>query len=354
MIQEELLKRSLPGVLAGNAGNPAAWGCRRAEILALLSREMYGFSPPASGNTRYAVQTVDDSAYAGKAVRMDIRVCFDTPRGEFSFPAIVVTPKSKAPVPLIIYISFRPAFGDGMTPMEEIVDGGFAVASFCYTDAAPDDGDFARGLPSMYPGARLKPDGWGKLSVWAWAASRLMDCAQMFEGIDKSLIAVAGHSRLGKTALWCAAQDERFAIGISNDSGCAGAALSRGTVGETVERIGTVFPFWFCGNYHKYVANESEMAFDQHFLLAAIAPRAVYVASAEEDLWADPASEFLCCAAASQGFEALGLTGLVTEDRYPRLNEKLHDGRIAYHVRPGTHYLSRYDWNCFMEYINKL
>lgn len=351
MLERELMNRALPDVWAGGTGTAEQWRERREEILSLLAHEMYGISPPASGDTHYAVKVLDENSCAGKAVLMELAVGFGTPRGEFTFPVRLTVPKSEAPAPLFIHISFFSAHGDDITPVEEVVDGGCAIARFCYTDVAGDNADFSTGLPSMFPGAHETPDGWGKLAMWAWAASRVMDCAESLEGIDTRRVAVVGHSRLGKAALWCAANDERFAFGVSNNSGCAGVALSRGKAGESVARIGTVFPYWFCGNYQKYVRDESLLPFDQHFALAAVAPRRAYVTSAESDLWADPASEFLSCVAASKVYEKLGLTGIVTEDRYPRAGEKLQRGHIAYHMRAGTHYLSRYDWGGFMEYI---
>jgi hypothetical protein len=350
MLQQEIQRRGLPPVWAD--GTP--WPARRGEILGLLAREMYGAAPPAPADTHYIAKVLDENAFAGKAVLMELSVRFGAPKGEFSFPVMLAVPKSDAPVPLFVHIAFRPPFGDFTTPLEEIIDGGCAVAAFCYTDVATDDGNFDTLLPSMFPGAHELPDGWAKLAMWAWAASRVMDCVQGMDGIDRARVAVVGHSRLGKTALWCAANDERFALAVSNDSGCAGAALSRGKAGESVARIGTVFPFWFCGNFQKYVKDETLLPFDQHFVLAAVAPRRVYAASAENDLWADPASEFLGCVAASAVYEKLGLTGIVSEDRYPIVGEKLHGGRIAYHVRPGTHYLSRYDWGGYVEYIKRM
>jgi hypothetical protein len=189
--------------------------------------------------------------------------------------------------------------------------------------------------------------------MWAWAASRVMDYLQTLEGIDGKRIAVIGHSRLGKTALWCAAQDERFAMGISNDSGCSGAAITRDKKGEHIKDITRSFKYWFCENYLKYVDNEEALPFDQHFLLSAIAPRPVYVCSALEDEWADPQSEFLSCVASSCVYELLGVKGLIAGDEYPEPGTSLHEGSIGYHLREGTHYLSRYAWQRFMEYMTQ-
>ena len=190
--------------------------------------------------------------------------------------------------------------------------------------------------------------------IWAWAASILRDYAETLDYLDHERCAVIGHSRLGKTALVAGMIDERFKIAISNDSGCSGAALSRDKLGEDIDFICNRFPFWFCENYYKYKRNEHKLPFDQHFLLASIAPRRVYVASAEEDLWADPMSEYLSCFAASEVYEKLGLKGFVAEEKPPAEDSFYHAGEIAYHIRRGKHYLSRKDWNYYMDYIKNL
>jgi hypothetical protein len=159
---------------------------------------------------------------------------------------------------------------------------------------------------------------------------------------------VCGHSRLGKTALFAAAIDTRFAFAYSNDSGCSGAALSRARMGETIEVISRVFPFWFCKKYRSYADNEDSMPFDQHYLIASIAPRKVLIGSAAEDEWAGPESEFLSALAASEAFE----NGLIHNGSIPNAPDKLLDGDIGYHIRYGKHYFSRTDWQRLMEFIN--
>ena len=157
----------------------------------------------------------------------------------------------------------------------------------------------------------------------------------------------------GKTALVTGATDERFAMAHSNDSGCSGAAITRGKVGESTAKICEVFPYWFCENYKKYADNEDAMPFDQHYLIASIAPRKAYVASAIEDTWADPSHEMLACVAASETYENAGLTGFVCEDRLPETGDRFHEGNIGYHLRAGTHYFGREDWLISMEYFKK-
>ena len=205
----------------------------------------------------------------------------------------------------------------------------------------------------LYKGIEKQPYHAGKIRMWAWAASRALDYALTLECLDPDRAAVIGHSRLGKTALVAGMLDERFKMVISNDSGCSGAAILRGKKGEMIEKITNVFPHWFCDNYKKYAGKEDEQPFDQHFLVAASAPRHVYVASAELDWWADPVSEFLSCYAADEVYRRLGLTGFVCEDVIPQPLCKYQEGMIGYHVRTGDHYLGREDWNLYMDYMDK-
>jgi len=345
--------RSLPPLMVMNDSTPVRtpddWRARRRELIEILSREEYGFTPAAPASVR-AEMISSERAFAGKAIQSRIKLSFDTPNGEFSFPVNLVVPENKENVPAFVAICFRPEIPDKYLPAEEIIDRGFAFASFYYNDVTV-DGPEMDGIAAMYP---VDPaTGWGKIGMWAFSASRVLDYIETLPEIDPSRVAVIGHSRLGKTALWCAAQDERFSMAISNDSGCSGAAISRGKVGEDIQAITNRFPYWFCGNYKAWVGREWDAPFDQHFLLALVAPRALYVCSATEDEWADPNSEYLCSIAASEAWRLLRRPGLIGPDALPAPDMPFHAGSVAYHLRTGAHFLSRSDWGWHMEYREK-
>lgn len=329
----------------------ADWQKRRKEIVAILAENEFGITPPAPACVKGEVIPSKETHCCGNASCEKVNISFETERGEFTFPINLFIPKCDKPVPVMLLINFRPDRYDKYCPTEEIIDNGFALAQLYYNDITTDDCfDFDK-LASMYD--RSKSNSWGQIGIWAFAASRVIDYLVTRPEIDKENIAVVGHSRLGKTALWCGAQDERVKYTCSNDSGCAGAAYERIKHGEseTLKAITDRFPFWFCENYAKYADKVNEMPFDQHFLIAACAPRYVCVNSASLDAWADPYSEQLSCVGASPAWTLCGKTGFAGDTTPVAVGECNADGDIAYHLRPGKHFLSRYDWNCYMKFI---
>lgn len=357
MLKEKLAERKLPDILAGT--DVTEWEKRRAEIVQIYADEVYGRTPEFNTELYSFVEKKEDAVLTGQASRERIRLSFMTPNGMFSFPFTLVLPKKGQPVPAFVQISF-----DGHMasvehfPQEMLLDEGFAIAILHYSDVTSDTEE-CDGLARAYEfSMNSQPGGeegthWGKIGMWAFAASRIMDYLETRPEIDASRVAVSGHSRLGKTALWCAVQDERFSMAVSNNSGCTGAAVHRGKVGENVYDITTRFPYWFCKNYQNYNDKEEELPIDQHMLLACMAPRTVYVNSAKEDEWADPQSEYLGAAAASEIWEKLGLKGLVSSEELPEepeLNKALPEGNIAYRLREGIHFMGRSDWEAYIEF----
>jgi len=325
------------------------------EMLDILLKEEYGYMPPLPESVTFAEQ--DDSIInfcAGKAIYKKIVITSYVCGEKFAFPCYVSIPNKKGKHPFFICINFRDCVPDRYVPVEEIIDNGFAVITFCYKDITSDDEDFTNGLAGiLYKNRKREKSEAGKIAMWAWAAQRVMDYAQTLDFLDFGCSIVCGHSRLGKTALLSGATDKRFQFVYSNDSGCGGAAITRGKSGERVQNICESFPYWFCENYKKYSNNESNMPFDQHYLAALIAPRYVYIASAVEDKWADPDSEMLTCCAISEIYKKFGKKGFIYEDRFPQVNDIFHDGCVGYHLRAGKHYFSREDWLKIISFVRK-
>ncbi len=355
-VARELERRGVPSALINSRGKtvtaPDEMDRRREEIKRLLAEEEYGILPPRPEHLRVEKKPGIAGFCAGKVTSELLEFNITLGGRDFSFPVRAAIPRSERRVPAFVHINFSPDTPDKYQPTEEITDRGFAVFSFCYKDVTSDDGNFDDKCAAYLSESRHAKNASGKIMMWAWAAMRVMDYIQTLPEIDSDNVAVIGHSRLGKTALVTAAFDERFKYAISNDSGCSGASIARGTVGETVEKITYTFPFWFCPRYRENT-DPTQKSFDQNFLTALIPPRHLIVGSAEDDTWADPLGEFLGCASANAVYGIYGKRGLEYGDTFPQARTVLDDGDSCYHIRKGSHYLSREDWNVYMNFIEK-
>lgn len=343
MLAEILKDRNIPHIKS------------KEDMLDILMKEEYGYMPHKPDSIEFKeTPNYIPNFCAGKAISKKVDIAMQLSGKEFKFPCYVTIPNKDGRHPFFICINFRDCIPDRYIPVEEIVDNGFAVISFCYNDVTSDNGDFTDGLASvLYENGKREECDAGKIAMWAWAAQRVMDYAQTLDCLDFERSIVCGHSRLGKTALLAAATDDRFKFAYSNNSGCSGAAISRGKTGEKIEDICRNFPYWFCERYKGYVNKEYEMPFDQHYLAALIAPRYVYISSADEDKWADPDSEMLTCCAISEVYEKYGLKGFICDDRLPQAGDEFHEGCVGYHLRAGLHYFSREDWQKIMNFVKK-
>ena len=362
-----LTQRHLPDALTLTSGekvtSAAQWPARRQELLELFRTHIYGRAPiQRPDDLKFQVEKSDARAMNGAATLKQIAIEYGGPGGHGTIHLVLFVPNQRtAPAPTFLLMSNRSTDNidptrqkrDDFWPAEAIIARGYAAAAFSLSDVDPDNDDgFRNGAHGIFDGEKRADDAWGTIAAWAWGASRVMDYLQTDQSIDAQRVAVVGHSRGGKAALWAGAEDERFALVVSNESGSTGAALSRGKNGETIADINRTFPHWFPTNYRKYNGHESELPVDQHELIALIAPRPIYIASAIEDSWSDPQSEFAAGIAATPVYQLLGRAGLVA-DTFPALNQALHAGFIGYHIRPGKHDLVLSDWQQFMNFADK-
>ena len=362
---------------------------QRPEILQKFTEEVYGKVPGVLGIHEVKVWETSPDALNGLAVRRQLSLFFKKGDKSLEVNVLMYLPKSQQKVPVFLAYNFTgnhavyndpnirlteswvnndPSVGiinnqvteqsrataSNRWPVEEIIKSGYGLVTLYYGDVDPDKDDFSDGIELFfYQENQTHPkfDEWGSIAAWAWGLSRVMDYLEKDALVDAKKVAVLGHSRLGKTALWAGATDQRFALVVSNESGCGGAALSKRIFGETVQIINTSFPHWFCGNFKKYNNNEADLPIDQHMLLALIAPRPLYVASAEGDKWADPRGEFLAAKYASAVYELLGKEGLPVKEM-PEVNHPVM-GTIGYHIRSGKHDLTLYDWQQYIRFADK-
>ena len=364
---------------------------RRPELLRLFEREVYGKTPGGKpAGMRFVVTSENKAALGGKATTRQVSIFF-TDKDEPRCDVLLYLPNGrKQPAPVFVSLNFggnqsvindpsitmptgwfredkeKLYIGNNASdqsrgsserrwPLEAVITRGYGVATAYYGDLDPDfDDGFQNGVhPLFYKPGQTKPadDEWGSIGAWAWGLSRMADYLQTLPEVDGKKLAVLGHSRLGKTSLWAGAQDERFGIVISNNSGAGGAALSKRIFGETCAVLNRAFPHWFCGNFKKYSDNEAALPVDQHELIALMAPRPVYIASATEDTWADPKGEFLGGKLAESVYALFGKAGLGVNEP-PAPDSSVGDS-IGYHSRAGKHDILLFDWERYMDFADK-
>ena len=357
MLKQELQKRNLPELKS------------REEMVEIMQREVYGYLP--KNNFTWSVsepKNIEIRYDKGNVIHSSVDFTLTNEYGSHTFPVHRLLHQDGKKRPVILCINIDKRVPDKYLPIEEITEQEFDIITYCYTDITSDNGDFTTGIaPLVFPNGRTNDTDCGKIGLWAFANMRVLDYVLTLPNTDTKNVAILGHSRLGKTALYTGMMDERFSHVFSNNAGCAGDAIARGGSGlpdadgnfavekeyrgETIEVITRVFPYWFCANYKNYAEQGFGTDFDQHYLVASIAPRNVCVTSAELDYWADQKGEQLCCLAASEAWEKLGLVGLQECDHYLVPGEKLINGNVGYSMTPTTHFLSRHAWINYMEFM---
>ena len=371
---------TLPNVLSG-VNSAAEWPAKRLHWHELIAKEMFGRIPASAEKEKAVIlRTLPDKSILGDKGIMR-QLVIGLAGEELNLMLLLPKNSTQEPVPVFLGYNFEgnhTVFNDpDIVPptslmfknkgneawekdrgtsakrwaVEKIIDANMGLATLYYGDVDPDfDDGFKNGVHQRLGVPRA--DEAASIGTWAWALSRILDILDSsVTEVNGSKVALIGHSRLGKTSLWAGASDERFALVISNNSGCGGAALSRRQFGETLRRINHNFPHWFCENFHRYSEHVDSLPFDNHILLSLIAPRPLYVASAIDDEWADPKGEFLSCLHANPVYRLLGTEGLPMKEM-PPLDTPSH-GRIGYHVRTGKHDVTDFDWEQYIAFAKK-
>ena len=370
------------------------WEQHREELKQTVAAAEYGCRPEMDYTVSWDLRS-RETVLDGTAERLITDITVTTQLGNHTFPLYTFLPKSKEKVPATLLIcsqsrvqlprklpeGFRledlpklfaklhivmdgpmdmggPSrtldlaedLDNGHWPVPMMMERMHAVSGFYATESQPDNGDFTEGLAKIFGTTKARKEHeWGVLAIWAFAAGCVLDYLQTLPEIDSNRIGITGHSRCGKAALWAGAQDERFAWVMPNNSGCCGAAQLRGKHGENVASIHLMMPYWFAPAFGKYAGRLEELPFDQHAVLALVAPRLLHVASGSTDFWADPMGEHHATVLASKVYELYGNPPM--PENFPKVNTPVLAGTVGYHLRQGPHLLTEYDWSCLENHV---
>lgn len=385
----------LPQSLRFQDGTPVdtadQWPRRRAEIIELFKQYVYGTPYPTLPPEITHVEE-DSAALNGTATRIQLQLRFRSQASPV-LHLLVYLPNHVSPAPCFLGLNFfgnhtvstdpsiivsdawmraaltadaQPHFvnhralesGRGLYsnrwPLEQIIGRGYGLATLYYGDIHPDfEHHKSLGIhplfnPTDHP---TTTSNGGAISAWAWGLSRAMDALETIDRIDQHKVCLTGHSRLGKTSLWAGALDERFALIVSNNSGCGGASLNRRNFGETLHMLSQIRTHWFCDYCLQHSQDMEAIPVDQHQLIAALAPRPVFISSAQEDPGADPKGEFLGARYADDVYRLLGQDGIAATEQ-PPLNQPLLS-RIGYYIRPGKHDITPQDWAVHLDFADR-
>lgn len=359
---------TLPPLFETSDGTPVTsvrdWkNIKRPEIIAQYAELVYGQIPQNYDAIRFEVVNEDREAIGGTATLKEVDITTERNGNSVTLRMNLFIPNDLTkPAPAFLLINHRPPENIDPTrevkrdfwPVEMAIPKGYAMASFHVGDVADDDKETWDEdiLQKLYPEQLDQPDGMKALGAWGWGAMRIMDYFETDPEINEDQVALIGHSRGGKSALWTAAVDERFGMVISNESGCGGAALYKREYSETIKLLNDVRPHWFCDNLEQYNDREADLPVDQHMLIASIAPRPVYVGSAEEDPGADPKGEFLALKHGSEVYENIFHLPVNVPEEMPPVDQPTIESYTGYHIRSGEHDLSTYDWEQYLKFAD--
>ncbi len=394
--EQPSLPANLPNPLIFNGGSPvitrAQWQERRRQLLQTFTEQMYGRMPGRPPHMRFQVFDRNPHALGGEATREQVAILLDGRTNGHRMDLLLYIPNRVLRPPVILGLNFwgnetinsdpgirisdrwiesgRNPYVDlscvsnhrataacrginaGQWPVQMILNAGYALATFYRGDLGPDRiGGDSESIRSAYPELEQGNDNFSAIAAWAWGLSRALDYLETDKQVDGHRVVAFGWSRLGKAAVWATATDPRLAALISNESGAGGAKLFHHPGGETILHLNTAFPYWFCRNFRQYNGRDTSLPFDQNEVLALVAPRPLYIASAIDDRTSDPKGEFLDAVAVSAVYRFLGVDGLPTAE-WPPVNHPVL-GRVSYHVRAGGHSVTDFDWQQYLRFCDR-